>query len=361
MGDVMDDLHPIPSQHEIAEIPADAALHCQVGGLTYVDDRLPGISRKIVRKHFQYFDPSGQRITDQAEIKRINALVIPPAYTNVWICPDPDGHIQATGRDARGRKQYRYHPRWHEVRDANKYEQLSEFGHALPRIRKHVDASLASSGLSQEKVMAVVVRLLETTLIRIGTSRYAKVNRSYGLTTMRRQHASVQGGRIRFKFRGKSGVEHDVTLTDRRVANIVKRCMEIPGHDLFHYRDDDGTIRHIDSGTVNAYLREVGKGEFTAKHFRTWGGSVIALAALQRIPFTSADDARKVVVAVIKDVAKRLGNTPAVCRSCYIHPAIIDAYLRGDMPPPPKLASPRGLSIDERRLLHFLESSQAQS
>ena len=247
------------------------------------------------------------------------------------------------------------------MRDANKYEQLSEIGHALPRIRKHVDANLAASGLSQEKVMAVVVRLLETTLIRIGTSRYAKVDRSYGLTTMRRQHASVQGGRIRFKFRGKSGVEHDVTLTDRRIANIVKRCMEIPGHDLFHYRDNDGAIRHIDSGTVNAYLREVGKGEFTAKHFRTWGGSVIALAALQRIPFTSADDARKVVVAVIKDVAKRLGNTPAVCRSCYIHPPIIDAYLRGDLPAPPKLASPRGLSMDERRLLHFLESSSAES
>lgn len=350
----MDELHAQRDDERTERTDAD--FHCKVGGLAYVDDSLPGITRRLVRGHFQYFSPSGARIKNAAEIKRINALAIPPAYTHVWICPDADGHIQATGRDARGRKQYRYHARWHEVRDANKYHQLSEFGRALPRIRRQVHAGLKVQGLGQEKVLAVVVRLLETTLIRIGSTRYAKLNKSFGLTTLKRRHTSVKGERIRFKFRGKSGVEHDVTLNDRRIAAVIKRCMEIPGQQLFHYLDDQGQPHGVDSGSVNAYLRDAGAGDFTAKHYRTWAGSVIAMEALQRYPWTSHEAARKTVVDVIKGVAKCLGNTPAVCRACYIHPEVIDAYLRGELPSASSVSAPRGLSAAERRLLKFLET-----
>lgn len=336
---------------------ADALFHCKVGGLVYVDDNTPGITRRLLRGHFCYFDVNGNRIDDEDQVKRFNALVIPPAYQHVWICPNPLGHLQATGRDARGRKQYRYHPRWHEVRDANKYDQLTEFGHALPRIRKHVERGLKTPGLGKEKVMAVVVRLLESTLIRVGTARYAKDNKSFGLTTLTRRHATVKGEKVRFKFRGKSGVEHDVTLADKRIARVIKRCMELPGQRLFHYIDDDGTSQEVDSDAVNAYLRERGDADFTAKHYRTWAGSVMAMAQLQRHPWTTPEAARQTVVNVIKDVAKRLGNTPAVCRSCYIHPEVIATYLRGDLPPAGKAPGSRALSADERRLLAFLEQA----
>ena len=332
-----------------------ALAHCQAAGLAYVDDRRPGITRRRAGKHFHYFDEKGNRIRDAAEIGRINALAIPPAYTEVWICPDPDGHIQATGRDARGRKQYRYHASWHAVRGANKYDQLAEFARALPRIRRRAECDLKCAGLAHDKVVAVVVRLLERTLIRIGTRAYARSNDSYGLTTLRRHHITVAGATIRFKFRGKSGVQHDLTINDRRVSAVVKRCMEIAGQELFTYLDADGTPRSVDSGCVNEYLRRAGQADFTAKHYRTWAGSVLALAELRKRPWVSATQARREVADVVKIVARRLGNTPAVCRQCYIHPKVIDSFLEGSLPRGGAApATPRGLDADERRLLAFL-------
>jgi len=322
--------------------------------LVYVDDTSPGYSRRLWRGRFAYFDERGERIRDAAEIARINALAIPPAYTDVWICPHPAGHIQATGRDARGRKQYRYHPHWQVVRDADKYGQLAEFGRALPRIRRRVDRALAQPGLGEEKVLGAVVRLLETTLVRVGNRAYARQNRSFGLTTLRRRHASMSGTRIRLRFRGKSGVEHDVAIADRRVASVVRRCMEIPGQTLFHYLDEAGQPHGIDSSAVNAYLREAGRGDFTAKHYRTWAGSVMALEWFRAMPRAGGQEARAAVVEVTRAVAQRLGNTPAVCRACYIHPAIIEAYLEGTLPSTWPAGGPRGLSAAERRLLAFL-------
>ena len=326
-------------------------------GLVYVDDARPGYTRMRVNgRAFAYLDTQGRRIRDAAEIARIDALAIPPAYENVWICPTPRGHLQATGRDARGRKQYRYHPDWTAVRDADKYQSLPAFGLALPRVRRRVQRDLAAPGLSQDKVIATLVRLLETTLIRIGAREYARQNRSYGLTTLKRRHASVAGGRIRFRFHGKSGVAHDVRLADRRVARVIKRCMDIPGQQLFQYLDDEGESHPVDSGAVNAYLREAGAGDFTAKHYRTWAGSVLAFAALQRRPEPDPARARQAVVEVIRQVAQRLANTPAVCRACYVHPAILEAYLEGRLPPRARAPDgPRGLDADERRLLAFLQ------
>ncbi|CAM3710590.1 DNA topoisomerase IB [Bordetella flabilis] len=344
-----------------ADDPPTENACCAIAGLVYVDDRRPGITRRLNGERFEYFDPEGKRIRDHAEIARINALVIPPAYTDVWICPDPKGHIQATGRDARGRKQYRYHPAWHELRDANKYEQLAAFALALPRIRRKVEQDLRKPGMNHDKIVAVVVRLLETTLVRIGSSTYARANGSYGLTTLRRRHATVAGTSIRFRFKGKSGVEHDVTVRDRRIAAVVKRCMEITGHELFTYLDEDGKPRTVDSGSVNDYLREAGKADFTAKHYRTWSGTVLALAELRKRPWRTETEAKRIVVEVVKNVSRRLGNTPTVCRQCYIHPKVIDDYLAGTLPPMPAAPpAPRGLDADERRLLRFLMGSTPQ-
>jgi DNA topoisomerase-1 len=337
-------------------VRAEALLHCEEGGLVHVDDGCVGITRKMVRGTFQYFDTKGRRIVDDKAIARINALAIPPAYERVWICPTINGHIQATGRDARGRKQYRYHDQWHAVRDANKYEQLTAFAHALPAMRRKTKRDLALRLQCQDKVLAVVVMLLETTLIRIGTSQYARDNKSFGLTTLRRRHTTLTGERIRFRFRGKSGVEHDVTVNDRRVARVVKRCMEINGQTLFHYVDADGAAHAVDSAGVNAYLKGEMGGDFTAKHYRTWAGSVFAMAELQRRPFTTEAAAKKTVVEVVRAVAQRLGNTPAVCRACYIHPRILESYLLGDLPARGKQGGPRGLNADERRLLAFLQT-----
>jgi DNA topoisomerase-1 len=335
---------------------ADVLLHCEAGGLIHVDDSRAGITRKMVRGAFHYFDTEAKRILDEKVIARINALAIPPAYEQVWICPDVNGHIQATGRDARGRKQYRYHDQWHAVRDANKYEQLTSFGRALPAIRRKTRRDMALRLQCQEKVLAVVVMLLETTLIRIGTSQYARENKSFGLTTLQRRHITLAGERIRFRFRGKSGVEHDVTVNDRRVARVVKRCMEINGQTLFHYVDAEGANRAIDSAGVNAYLKAAMGDDFTAKHYRTWAGSVLAMAELQRRPSGDETTAKKAVVDVVKTVARRLGNTPAVCRACYIHPRILESYLQGMLPARVKQAGPRGLNADERRLLAFLQT-----
>ena len=303
----------------------------KVAGLRYVnDERTPGIRRIGSLKRFRYVDPHGRTIGDRAELQRIKALVIPPAWTDVWICPDPRGHLQATGRDARGRKQYRYHPRWREVRDEVKYGRLISFAEALPRIRLRTDTDLRKNGLPRAKVLAAVVQLLEKTLIRVGNEEYARENGSIGLTTMRDRHAKVRGTTVRFEFRGKSGIEHAVDLRDARLARIVKTCRELPGYELFKYIDDDGTRQVIDSADVNAYLREISGRDFTAKDFRTWIGTVLAAKALAQVAtFTSNADAKRKIAGAVESVAKRLGNTKAVCRKCYIHPAILDAYMEG--------------------------------
>ncbi|WP_370628284.1 DNA topoisomerase IB [Bordetella sp. BOR01] len=327
-------------------------------GLVYADDCRPGYTRRRTRSgKFRYLDTRGKPIADTQVIDRINALAIPPAYTDVWICPAENGHLQATGRDARGRKQYRYHPDWTAVRDASKYDQLVDFATRLPRIRRRIARDMQLQALSQDKVLAVLVRLLEITLIRIGTREYARANNSYGLTTLKRRHTAVAGGRLRLRFIGKSGVAHDVTVNDARIARTVKRCMDLPGQQLFHYRDDAGDTRPVDSDMVNTYLKTAGGGGFTAKHYRTWAGSVMAFVLLQGLPAADEAQARRTLVQVVKQVAQRLSNTPAVCRNCYIHPAILEAYLRGALPARQAVAAtPRGLNADERRLWQFLRS-----
>ena len=258
--------------------------------------------------------------------------MIPPAWTDVWICPDPRGHIQATGRDARGRKQYRYHPRWREVRDEDKYGRLADFGRALPAIRRRIDRDLRRRGLPREKVLAAVVKLLETTFIRVGNDEYARQNRSYGLTTMRDAHVRVAGSKVRFLFRGKSGVEHQLELDDRRLARIVKQCRDLPGQELFQYLDERGAVVDVGSEDVNAYLKEITGTEFTSKDFRTWAGTVLAARLLgQAEPQSSVTAGKREIARAIDEVAKRLGNTRAVCRKCYVHPAVIEAYLDGSI------------------------------
>jgi DNA topoisomerase-1 len=323
--------------------------------LHYVDDTQPGISRKKLRGKFYYYDPAGQRITDQDEINRINALAVPPAYTDVWICADPCGHLQATGRDARGRKQYRYHPRWREVRDADKYSRLRDFGLALPKLRQQLETLLAAPGFSRDKVMATVITLLDATLIRVGNSQYARDNRSYGLTTLRNRHVEVNGTAIQFQFRGKSGVEHQITVKDRRLARIIKRCLEIPGQNLFQYLDENGERHTVSSSDVNAYLQTLTGADFTAKDYRTWAGSALALAVLRELQWETESDAKRHVVEMVKNVAKQLGNTPAVCRKCYIHPAVLDGFLLGALAELPRPRARKGLRAEEVGLAVFLE------
>jgi DNA topoisomerase-1 len=276
--------------------------------------------------------PEGRVLRRRDVLNRIRGLVIPPAWTDVWICPDERGHLQATGRDARGRKQYRYHPKWRQARDETKYHRLIGFAQALPTIRRRTDADLRRPRLSREKVLATVVRLLEKTLIRVGNDEYARENRSYGLTTMRDGHVEISGGRVRFSFRGKSGVEHEIDLNDRRLAQIVRKCRDIPGYDLFQYYDEHGVPHPIGSGDVNAYLKEITGEDYTSKDFRTWAGTVLAAQMLQELDtFQSASEAKKNIVRAVESVAARLGNTKAVCRKCYIHPAILDSYIDGSM------------------------------
>lgn len=309
------------------ETLADPVQSAKAAGLRYVSDDMPGIRRKLRGKHFQFTDPHGKLIKDETEIKRIRALAVPPAYTDVWISPIPNGHLQATGRDARGRKQYRYHKRWREVRDETKYERMIAFAKALPKIRKTLDEHMQMAGLPREKVLATVVQLLETTLIRVGNEEYAKANKSYGLTTMQDQHVQISGSTLRFKFKGKSGVRHAIDLRDRRLAKTVQACRDIPGQDLFQYIDDDGNNQSIDSQDVNDYIKTISGEDFTAKDFRTWIGTVTCALTLAEMPFENAADAKKNVTDAIKSVSTLLGNTPAVCRKCYVHPGVIDQYL----------------------------------
>ena len=336
-----------PTLRRTDDIAQQALPAAMPPGLRHSDETRPGYTRKRQKNGFAYFDVSGKRIDDASEIARINALVIPPAYEDVWICPDARGHLQATGRDARGRKQYRYHPRWRETRDANKYERMAAFGRALPKIRRRVARDLKLPGMPCDKVVAAIVQLLDTTLIRVGSVEYARDNQSYGLTTLRKKHLTIEAGQLRFRFRGKSGIEHDVTVDNARVKRIVRRCAELPGHELFQYLDEDGTRRTVGSADINDYLRRASDADFTAKDYRTWAGSVYALAALRRLICGNGADARRHIVATVKAVAMLLRNTPAVCRRCYIHPAVISAF-EGDALQGLLIDSPRrGLKADE--------------
>jgi len=314
------------------EIVNDPEAAAEEAGLRYVSDESPGYTRQRRGKKFVYFDTEGKEIRDETRILRLNRLAIPPAYTDVWICPSPNGHLQATGRDARRRKQYRYHERWREVRDENKYERMVVFAQTLPKIRRRVNRDLKRRGLPREKVLATVVQLLERTFIRVGNEEYAKENQSFGLTTMRNRHVEVKGSKLRFRFRGKSGQEHDIDTEDRRVARIIRKLQDLPGQDVFQYLDDEGERRQVTSEDVNQYLREITGEDFTAKDFRTWAGTVMAAIALQaQEAFENESQAKKNVKAAVSAVAKMLGNTPAVCRKCYVHPAVLETYLDGNL------------------------------
>ena len=318
--------------HEAPVLPVAPEESAQVAGVRYVSDTQPGIRRQRAGRGFCYQGLDGRPIRDPAVLRRLKALAIPPAWTDVWICSRPDGHLQATGRDVKGRKQYRYHPRWRAVRDATKYDRMSAFGDVLPQLRVRLEQDMALPGLPRAKVLATVVRLLETTLMRIGNREYARTNRSFGLTTLRDRHVQIAGTTLQFHFRGKSGRDHTVRLHDRRLATIVKRCQDMPGYELFQYLDAAGERQTVDSADVNAYLRQLTGQDFTAKDVRTWAGTVLAACALRACgPWTSQTEAQKRIVQAIDVVAKRLGNTRAVCRACYVHPTVLDAYLDGSL------------------------------
>jgi DNA topoisomerase-1 len=353
--------------------PAPAALpdpidSARAAGLRYVYDTRPGISRHRTRTGFTYRTPDNKPLRDKEALARIKSLVIPPAWESVWICPLPNGHLQATGRDARGRKQSRYHPKWRETRDQSKYEHMLAFGATLPTIRERVNEHLTLPGLPREKVLATLVRLLETTFIRIGNEAYARENNSFGLTTLRRRHVDIHGSRLTFKFKGKSGVEHTINLTDRRLARIVKTCRDIPGYELFEYLDDEGNAHSVDSTSVNDYLREISTENFTAKDFRTWAGTVLAAMTLRDFePCETESQLKKNLVEAVKSVSQRLGNTPSVCRKCYIHPAVLEAYLTGAMTTlladlkPSASPHPHALRPEEHALMHLLEQHLSQA
>ncbi len=308
--------------------PAESA---QAAGLRYVSDSQPGIRRKRSGTGFSYVDADGKKITDKKVIARIRALAIPPAYTDVWICPHANGHIQATGRDARGRKQYRYHARWREVRDETKFGRMLAFSEVLPGIRQRVNRDLSGPKLTRGKVLATVVQLLECTGIRVGNDEYARANKSFGLTTLKDHHVEISGSKLTFQFRGKSGKTHEVALTDRRLARIVATCRAIPGETLFQY-EEDGARQTIDSGDVNDYLREITGQDFSAKDFRTWAGTILAVAALQELgPGDSERDTKSLMLQAIDRVASQLNNTRAVCRKYYVHPAVFETYQAGTM------------------------------
>ena len=311
-------------------VQADPREAAESAGLVYVTDEERGIRRERKGDGFEYFGPDGRRVQDEATLARIRKLAIPPAYVDVWICPRANGHLQATGRDARGRKQYRYHPQFRELRESTKYEHMLEFAQALPALRARLAEHMALRGLPREKVLATVVHLLQATLIRIGNDDYARTNKSYGLTTLRNPHVQVDGAQLRFQFKGKSGKTWRLSVKDRRIAKVVRACQELPGQRLFQYRDEAGEVRDVTSADVNAYLREITGRDITAKDFRTWAGTVMAALALQACEAADTQAAQKKTIrAAIASVAARLGNTPTICRKCYIHPEVLAAYGEG--------------------------------
>lgn len=304
----------------------------EIDGLRFVSDDKAGITRKLFKNKFHFIDPNGNRIKDETEISRIRKLAIPPAWTNVWICTSKNGHIQATGRDVKLRKQYRYHSLWRQNRDEAKYQHMIGFGQALPAIRQAVNEALALPALPQEKVVATIIYLMQLTMIRIGNDAYAKQNKSYGLTTLRNKHIQLDGSQMRFQFKGKSGVQHSITVSDRKLASLIKKIRDLPGQELFQYLDEDGQHRAISSSEVNDFIRKVTGENFTAKDFRTWYGTIeAAIQLIQFESFTSETQAKQQVNEAIKTVAKKLGNTPTICRKCYVHPAVINAYLDGTL------------------------------
>lgn len=346
--------------------PSVAVASAEEAGLRYVSDQTSGIRRRRAGRGFTYLAADGGSLRDAESLTRIRSLAIPPAWTDVWICPNPRGHLQATGRDARGRKQYRYHTQWRDVRDETKYARLTTFARALPQIRSQVDRDLALTGLPRDKVLATVIRLLEITLIRVGNKEYAKDNDSFGLTTMRDRHVGISGSTLQFEFRGKGGKQHVVDIRDPRLAKIVKQCQAIPGHELFQYVDDDGERRTVESTDVNEYLRRHAGEDFTAKEFRTWAGTVLMVRALKDLrPATSAPQAKQKLLRAIASVAERLGNTPAICRAYYVHPMVTERYLDGSLNAffqagPKKGRSRRGLSREEAEVLAFLSRKRGK-
>jgi DNA topoisomerase-1 len=343
----------------------DSVEAAQAASLRYVTDERPGISRVKSGSGFTYRLPDGTRVTDTATIERIKRIVIPPAWTDVWICPSANGHIQATGRDAKGRKQHRYHVRWRMVRDEAKFARLAEFGRALPRIRDRVAHDLAQSGLPRPKVLALVVWFLETTFVRIGNEEYARTNKSYGLTTLTNRHVQVSGATIKLHFVGKSGKAHDIRLTDRRIASLMRRMRDLPGQDLFQYVGEDGEPHAVSSSDVNEYLREVSGGDFTAKDFRTWAGTLLAVRQLADVAddaTPSATELKTLTAAAVKAVAEQLRNTPAVCRKCYIHPQVLAAWSTPTLLSRWRTELQRsreidGLNAEESALVRFLEAA----
>lgn len=333
--------------------PQDAA---EAAGLVYMTDDQPGISRRAVRAGFRYTKANGEPVRDEPTLDRIRKLAIPPAWTDVWICARANGHLQATGRDARGRKQYKYHPDFREVRESTKYGRMLEFARALPAIRARIAEHMALRGLAREKVLATVVHLLETTLIRVGNDDYARTNKSYGLTTLRNPHVKVEGSQLRFQFQGKSGKTWRLQVRDRRVARIVSSCQELPGQELFQYVGEDGQIRRVTSADVNAYLREISGMDITAKDFRTWAGTVLAALALQASQAGSTQaELKKSLRSAIEGVAARLGNTPTICRKCYVHPEILAAYGEGVLRLEQR-DERAGLKPEEAAVLRLLET-----
>ncbi len=348
-----------PRSHELRQAATRAGLH-------YVTDGFAGIRRRRSGTGWSYYAPNGARIRDPRTRKRLNALAIPPAWTDVWICPDPNGHIQATARDARGRKQYRYHPSYREMRDRSKFRRMLEFSEVLPILRERVERDLRAGDLTRRQILATVVRLLDKTLIRVGKDEYARANRSFGLTTLRRRHVRVEGALLRFSFRGKSGVEHSVAITEPRLARIIQRCQDLPGQELFQYLDASRKRQTVSSDDVNAYLREITGRDVTAKDFRTWGGTMLAAVELRTMgPASSRREADRNIVRAIDAVSARLGNTRAVCRKYYVHPALVQAYLLGHtapLSPTPPSRGPRreqptaALRRDEVVVLQFLQA-----
>ncbi|MGY4891691.1 UNVERIFIED_CONTAM: DNA topoisomerase IB [Xanthomonas axonopodis] len=341
---------------------AQAKATARAAGLTYVNDQQPGISRRKAGKSFSYRDADGQRIADADTLQRIRSLAIPPAYTDVWICAKPNGHLQATGRDARRRKQYRYHADWAQVRGEGKFERVIAFGTALPKLRRRLRRDLVLPGFPREKVLAIVVALLADTLVRVGNAEYARSNRSYGLTTLRNRHMEfLKGGRARLKFRGKSGQDHDIEVDDKQLVKLIRQCQQLPGQSLFQYRDDDGQLQPVDSGQVNDYLREAMGEDFTAKDFRTWGGTLAALQRLARLPLPERSSERalkQVQNDVIREVADALGNTPSVCRKAYIDPCVFEGWRAGQLQA--MATGVRGERQWEAATLKFLSASRSR-